>query len=64
MGLLSVSSLQEEFSALSPALYIDINSLMQHNCQSLFTCLMTMNLKMASQPISGKAVAFTVASPS
>jgi hypothetical protein len=59
MGLLSVSSVQEEFSSLSPAL--DINSLMQHNCQSLFICLMTVNLK---QPIGGKAVACTVASPS
>ena len=64
MELLSVSSVREELSVLSPALYIDINSLMQHNCQSLFICLMTMNLKLASQPISGKAVACTVASPS
>jgi hypothetical protein len=64
MGLLSVFSVQEEFSALSPALYMDINSLMWHNYQSLFICLMTVNLKLTSQPISGKAVVYTVASPS
>jgi hypothetical protein len=32
-------------------------------CQSLFICMMTVNLKLASQPISGKTVACTAQAP-